>query len=58
MSGFFGWQAYRKQDGWYAMKCRAKDEYKTTNLGWLKQPLAIDRGGSRDVEERWKSVSE
>ena len=52
MSGFFGWQAYRKQDGWYAMKCVSKDEYNTTNLVWRKHPLDIDRDAPRDVAER------
>jgi len=52
VSGFFGWQAYRKQDGWYAMKCVAKDEYNTTNLVWRKHPLDIDRDAPRYAAER------
>lgn len=52
MSGFFGWQAYRKSDGWYAVKCVAKDEYSTTNLVWRKHPLDIDRDAPRDAAER------
>lgn len=52
MSGFFGWQAYRKSDGWYAMKCVSKDEYNTTNLVWRKHPLDIDRDAPRDAAER------
>ena len=52
MSGFFGWQAYRKQDGGYAMKCVSKDEYNTTNLVWRKHPLDIDRDAPRDAAER------
>ena len=52
MSGFFGWQAYRKQDGWYAVKCVARDEYNTTNLVWPKHPLGISGDAPRDAAER------
>lgn len=52
MSGFFGWQAYKKKDGWYAMKCVSKDDYNTTNLVWRKHPLDIDRDAPRDAAER------
>lgn len=52
MSGFFGWQAYRKSDGWYAMKCVARDEYRPVNLVWAKHRLDISPDATRDAAER------
>lgn len=52
MSGFFGWQAYRKSDGWYAVKCVARDEYRPVNLVWAKQKLDISKDATRDAAER------
>lgn len=52
MSGFFGWQAMRKKDGWYAEKCVAVDEYNPANLVWRKHPLDIDKDAPRDAAER------